>query len=124
MLFAAPKVAQVISELLSDNWVHAKPSDTRWGVKVNALISGVYGSEIPVVVKKDWGAWGTGTLRYGSNAYLIDMENVQWVPLRNTQYLPNRQANDADEQAAEFLTESSFRLQKEETHAKLYSVTT
>lgn len=124
VLFAAPKVSQVISELLADNWVRATSSDTAWGVKVDALISGVYGSTIPVVVKRDWGAWGTGTLRYGSNAFLIDMENVQFVPLRNTQYLPNRQARDADERAAEFLTEASFRLQKEETHAKLYSVTT
>ena len=65
---------------------------------------------------------GAGTGRYGSLAYLIDLENVEYRPLRPTQYLPNVQANDADEFAGEFKTEFSFRLARESTHAKLTDV--
>lgn len=122
VLFAAPIVAQVISEFLQDNWVRAKPSERVWGAKVDAYISAVYGVDVPVIVKREWGGYSTGTGRYGSLAYLIDLENVEYRPLRPTQYLPNVQANDADEFAGEFKTEFSFRLARESTHAKLTDV--
>jgi hypothetical protein len=44
VFFCAPLVAQVISQFLSDNWVHATPSDKVWGVQVSGLISGVSGA--------------------------------------------------------------------------------
>lgn len=124
VLFAAPIVAQVFSEFLQDNWVQTPQNETRWGGKINALISGIYGTEIPVVVKRQWGAYGTGTSgEYGSRAVLVDMENVQFSPLRPSVLKPKRQANDADEQAAEYLAEYSLKVRREETHAWLYGVT-
>lgn len=124
VLFAAPIVAQVISAYLQDNWVRANPDERIWGAKVDAFISGIYGSSVPVIVKRQWGAWGTGTGgQYGSFAFLVDMENVRYAPLRSTRLLTNRQARDADEQAAEYLTEASLVVQREETHAVLKNVT-
>lgn len=124
VLFAAPIVAQVISAYLQDNWVRANPDERIWGAKVDAYISGIYGSSVPVIVKRQWGAWGTGTSsQYGSYAFLVDMENVRYAPLRSTRLLTNRQARDADEQAAEYLTEHSLIVQREETHAILRNVT-
>jgi len=122
VLFAAPIVVQVISEFLADNWVRAKPTERVWGAKVDAYISAIYGTDVPVVTKREWGGYGTGTGKYGSLAYLIDMENVEYRPLRPTAYKPSRQANDADETANEFITEFSFRLARESTHAKLTDV--
>jgi len=123
VLFAAPIVAQVISEFLQDNWVRAKPEETKWGAKVDAYISGIYGGSIPVVVKRQWGAYGALAANfYSTKAFLVDMDNVQYAPLRSTQLLRNRQANDADEIAEEYLTEHSLKVEVEQTHALLDDV--
>lgn len=122
VLFAAPIVTQVIGEFLQDNWVRATPSDTKWGVRLSGYVSGIYGTDIPVVTKRDWGNWSTGTLYYGSGAYLIDMEYVKYRPLRPTQFEENIQAPDADEKTSQFITEHSFQLARQEVHAKLVSV--
>lgn len=124
VLFAAPVVAMVISEFLQDNWVRTQPDERVWGAKVDAYISGVYGTSIPVIVKQQWGAYGTGTSgQYGSRAVLVDLDHVALAPLRDTMLLTKRQANDADEQAAEFLTEQSLIVRQESSHAWLKNVT-
>jgi hypothetical protein len=123
VLFAAPIVAQVISEFLQDNWVRTKQNERLWGAKVDAVISAIYGSDIPVVVKRQWGANGIGTSgQYGSVAFLVDMENVQFAPLRPTALKRDRQARDADEQAFEYVSEVSLKVEREETHALLKNV--
>lgn len=125
VLFCAPIVAQVISEFLQDNWVRAQPNTKLWGAKVNAVISAVYGTDIPVVVKRQWGAYGTPAAgRYSSIAFLVDMENVQFAPLRPTKLARDRQARDADERAVEYISEFSLKVEREETHAMLEGVTT
>lgn len=124
VLFAAPIVAMVISEFLQDNWIHAKPNESVWGAKVDAFISGVYGTSVPVIVKQQWGAYGTGTSgQYGSRACLVDLDNVALSPLRPTAIKTDRQARDADEQAAEFITEQSLVVRTESSHAWLKNVT-
>lgn len=123
VLFASPIVAQVVSEFLGDNWVQAPPSTSVWGAKVDAHISAVYGTSIPVVVKRQWGAYGALTANfYSTKAFLVDMENVQLAPLHNSELLRNRQANDADEVAEEYLAELSLRVEQESTHALLDDV--
>lgn len=124
VLFAAPRVGSVISNYLRDNLVRANPDERLWGVKVDALISNIYGTEIPVIIKRQWGSYGAGSSgNYGSMAFLVDMENVQLNPLRDTKLARSRQANDADEQAVEYITEHSLRVEQEATHSLLKNVT-
>lgn len=130
-LFASPIVAQVLSEFLQDNWVRATPETKVWGVNVNAVITAVGGVRIPVFVKHDWKRYGEGTAKHkGSAAYLVDLENVQLLRAPATDSGPrftalkkNRQAPDADEAAEEYLSEFTFLVKQEKTHALLRGVT-
>ena len=112
VFFCAPLVAQVISGFLQDNWVQSGPEHKAWGVKVDAIISGVSGQSIPVVVKNEWKRYGESAGQYGTYGCLVDMDYVQLAPLRDTILRPNIQANDADEVAAEYLTELSLKVQQ------------
>lgn len=124
VLFAAPIVAQVCSEFLQDNWVRARPEDRLWGAKVDAVISAVYGTDIPVVVKRQWGAYGTGTGgQYGSLAFLVDMQSVRLAPMQSTVLNREIQAPDADEKMEEYLFEGSLKVMHEQHHSKLTNVT-
>jgi hypothetical protein len=123
VLFAAPIVAQVFSEFLADNWVRAKPDERVWGAKVDAYISAVYGTDIPIIVKRQWGAYGTPAANfYSTKAFLVDLEYVQSAPLHSSELLRNRQANDADEIAEEYLFEGSLKVEREQVHALLDDV--
>ena len=121
VLFVAPIVAQVISEFLADNWVRTGINERLWGVKVSAVISGIYGSEIPVFVKRDWGKYSTSY--FGGRAFIADLNNIQYAPLRATRLIQNTQANDADSVAGEWKTEHSLKIESETTHAWLKGVT-
>lgn len=124
VLFAPPITGQVLSEFLQDNWVQTGANERYWGAKVDGVISGAFGSRIPVVIKRDWGGYGTGSAKqYGSQAFLVDMDSVQIAFLRSTRLLRNRQANDADEQSEEYLSELSLKVEQEKHHAILRNVT-
>lgn len=124
VLFAAPIVAQVLSEFLQDNWVRATPGERLFGAKVDAIISGAFGTEIPVVVKRQWGAYGTGTAnQYGSSAFLVDMDSVRLAPMQRTVNLRNRQAPDVDGVDEEYLTEQTLIVMQEQHHSLLQDVT-
>ena len=124
VLFAAPIVCQVLGEFMQDNWVHAPPGTKVWGSEVDYVIGSAFGAKVPVVCKGDWKRFGEGTAnQYGSMAFLLDMGNIQYAPLRDTVLKPNRQANDADERSAEYITEASLKVEREETHALLKNVT-
>ncbi|HSE43806.1 MAG TPA: DUF5309 family protein [Gemmatimonadales bacterium] len=125
VLFASPLVAQVLSSFLEDRIQPAstRPNPNIWGVKVDSVISGVVGQEIPVIVKREWKRYGESAGQYGTYACLVDLDYVQLAPLRDTVLKPNRQANDADEQAAEFITELSLKVERPEVHRWLVDVT-
>jgi hypothetical protein len=122
VFFCAPLVAQVLSSFLEDK-LQSRPGDSVWGVKVDKVISGVAGADIPVIVKREWKRYGESAGQYGTYGVLVDMDNVQLAPLRDTKHLANRQAPDADEQAGEFLSEISFKCERPETHRWLVDVT-
>lgn len=123
VLFAAPIVCQVLGELLQDNWIRSKPDERIWGARVDFVISSAFGERIPVVCKSDWKRFGEGTSgQYGSMAFLVDMGNVQYAPLRDTVFRPNIQAPDADEVSEEYLTEASLKVELEQTHSLLKNV--
>ena len=125
VLFAAPVVCQAFGEFLQDNWIQVTDPDTRvWGARIDYIIGSAFGARIPVVCKADWEQFGTGTeSNYGSNAFLVDMTNVAYAPLRDTVLKPNRQANDADERSAEYISECTLIVQRPETHAIVKNVT-
>ena len=122
VLFCAPLVAQVISSFLEDKF-QSRPGDNVWGVKVDSVISGVAGQDIPVIVKREWKRYGESAGQYGTYGVLVDMDYVQIAPLRDTALLGDRQARDADEKAAEYLTELSVKVERPEVHRWLVDVT-
>lgn len=112
VLFAAPLPARVMSALLQDNWIRADPGTTYFGAKVNAVISGAFGTEVPVVVKRQWGAYGTGTTgQYGSMIFMVDLDSVALAWMQRIARLQNRQDNDVDGVDEEYLAEFSFVVQ-------------
>lgn len=122
VLFCAPLVAQTLSSFLEDK-LQSRPGDSAWGVKVDHVISGVVGQEIPVVVKREWKRYGESAGQYGTYGVLVDMDYVQLAPLRDTSFEPGIQANDADEQMAQFITEVSLKVERPEVHRWLVDVT-
>lgn len=124
VLFAAPIVGQVLSEFLQDNWVRATPGTKLFGAKVNGVISGAFGDDIPVVVKRQWGAYGTGTAgQYGSMAFLVDLDSVRLAPMQSSVRLQDRQDPDIDGVDEEYLAELTLVVQQESHHSLLKNVT-
>jgi hypothetical protein len=122
VMFCSPVIAQYISGFLQNAWKPSSVSDRLWGAKVDGYISGVYGWEIPIVVKRDWNDFATSSTQYGGWAFVVDMDYVKIRPLRNTRLLRGRQANDADSYDEEYLTEFSFELQHERAHGLIKGV--
>jgi uncharacterized protein DUF5309 len=125
LLFVSPLIASIISGYARDNWVRSRPDDTRWGIQVDAAISGAFGFEVPVVVKRDWNEYQSTSSQYGSWAFLVDMGSVKLRPLRgrNTKLLLNRQGNSDDQTVEEYLTETSFEVQQESKHLLIKNAT-
>lgn len=124
VFFVAPKVGQAISHLLSSNWVRAQPDERVYGAKVDAVISGAFGAQIPVIVKQQWGAYGTGTTgQYGSLGFLVDLQSVRLATMQAPVRLSNRQANDLDGIEEEYLCEETLVVAQEPHHALLKNVT-
>lgn len=125
VIFAAPTPAQALSKLMNDDWVQAPPGTEVYGVKVNAFISGAYGANIPVIVKRNWGVEGTSGNSRGGWMLVLDMAYIKKRPLRNrnTMLLKNRQGNGVDSTIHEFLTESSIEVAVEKAHGLLKGIT-
>lgn len=123
VLFASPVTAQAISGFLRDAWQPASVDTKLWGAKVNGFISGAYGYQIPVIVKRDWNDFATSSSQYGGWSFLVDMDNVKLRPLRSSKLLQNRQANDADEETHEYLAELTLEVKQEKTHGLIVGVT-
>lgn len=102
-----------------------KPSrENVHGVKVDGFISGVFGYEIPVVVKKEWANYPSGVNGYNGNMFVIDMTNVERRPLRDrdTKLFSSRQNPGEDRVLAEYLCEMSWEIAQERTHGLLTGI--
>jgi Family of unknown function (DUF5309) len=102
-----------------------KPENTAvHGVKVDGFISGVYGYQLPVVVKKEWANYPSGANGYNGNMFVVDMTNIERRPLRDrdTKLLTNRQGPGEDRVAAEYLCEMSWTIAQERTHGLLTGI--
>ena len=91
---------------------------------MDGFISGVFGYEIPVVVKKEWSNYPSGDDGYNGCLFVVDMSNVERAPLRDrdTKLLTNRQNPGDDRYAAEYLTEQSWEIAQEKTHGLLTGI--
>lgn len=123
VVFASPLWSRIVSTYLRDNWVRSTPDENRFGIKVDAFVSGAYGNEIAVFTKKDWNDFSSTSSQYGSWAFVVDLSAVTLRPLRTTKLLPSRQANDADRITEEYLTEVSVQIQNEAKHAIIKNAT-
>lgn len=125
VLFVAPLVGQAISGYLKTAWTPTEVGTKKFGANVDAFISGAYGYEVPVVVKREWNDFASTNTGYGGWAFLIDMDYVKFRPLqnRNTKLLRDRQANDADESTHEYLTEFSFEFRTDPAHSVIKGIT-
>jgi Family of unknown function (DUF5309) len=102
-----------------------KPSrENVHGVKVDGFLSGVFGYEIPVVVKKEWANLPSGDNGYNGDLFIVDMSNVEKRPLRDrsTALLNNRQNPGDDRVASEYLTEQTWVVAQEKTHGLLTGI--
>lgn len=123
VLFVSPVVSQAISGFLRDAWSPITTETRLWGAKVDGFISGAYGFQVPVIVKRDWNDFSTASGQYGGWAFYVNMDNIQLNTLRNTELLKDRQANDADSYDEEYLTEFTLKVQHERTHGIITGVT-
>ncbi len=122
VFFAAPLLARIISTYSSVGLGSAWGTDAvagasaKFGVHVNGFISGAYGYDLPLITKREWNDMAATTSGYGSYGFGVDLSLVTLRPLRSTQLLTNRQANDADTIDEEYLTEFSLEFQQEAAH--------
>lgn len=125
VFFVSPKIAQVLSYHLENNWIQAPPGTKLWGAKVDFVLSGAFGSPVPVIVKRQWGAYGTGSSgNYGSIAFLVDMKSVRRAVMQDAVLHRDIQENDEDGVAEEYLCEDTLVVQQETHHSILKNVTT
>lgn len=128
VLFASPIVALNMSKWnragMGAQW-QPEASNVH-GVKVDAFISGAYGYQIPVVVKKEWAEFPYANKGYGGYAFLVDMSLVERRPLRDrdTKVLNDRQPRGKDTQASEVLTEMTWQIAVPQAHGLLVGVDT
>jgi hypothetical protein len=125
VLFASPKVANVLSQMLRDVWQPSSVSDRTFGAKVNAFISGTYGWSIPIVVKREWADLDATGTNYGTWAFLVDMDNVRRRYLRglNTHIRRNIEEPSSTAEVHEYRTAFSLEIGQEKTHGILKGVT-
>lgn len=61
---------------------------------------------------------------HADRAYLVDLNHVDYVTLRkrNTKLLDNREENDRDGEAYEFMTDAGLQVTEEFAHSKLFGI--
>ncbi len=117
-LFACPIVLSAL-----EHWGLAKfehgPGNTRMGVNVTEWIS-PHGL-IHIVNHKMLEGPNPGTV--GGWAFLLDMDEIEYRPLRDTRLETNIQDNDEDTYKAQYLTEFSLTFGNSSKHGVLKDVT-
>ena len=122
VLFCSPLIASALSSFPLGAVKPTELNPNNWGVSLGNYTS-AQGDSVMIAVKRDWLDFSTASTQYGGYAFLVDMENVQLRPLRSTVLKPNRQAPDEDSNKQEILTEYSFEINLQLTHAILKGVT-
>lgn len=128
MIFCSPVVAYNFSQFAANAYRTNSTGEQAYNIKVDAFISGAYGTNVPIVVKRDWNDFTVpasgAAAGYGGWAFVVDMARVSLRPLRerSTKLYPNRQSPGQDLQTQEYLTELSFQFEIEKAHAIIKGV--
>ena len=126
VLFASPTVVMNMSGWnragMGTQWKPTK--DNVYGVHVDAFISGAYGYQIPVVVKKEWSEFPVANGGYGGYAFLLDLSLIEQIPLRdrNTKLITEQQPKGKDVYSAEYFREATYQFAHERAHGVLSNV--
>lgn len=101
----------------SQNVVNYNSPASEFGVNVKTYTcsQGV----VDIIMKRHWHDSADLT----GDGFLVDMDHVKMAVGRDTKLLLERQANDADKVEDEYLTEVSFLIENEQTHALMTGVT-
>ena len=97
------------------------------GVKVDGFISGVFGTQVPVIVKKEWADFPSGVNGYNGNLFVLDMSNIERRPLtgrdtRRIVYDIKSLGSGRDAEGGEYFTEATYTFAQEKTHGWLYGI--
>ena len=97
------------------------------GVKVDGVISGVFGTQIPVVVKKEWADFPSGVNGYNGNLFVLDMNYIERRPLRDRdtkkiEYDKKSLGNGRDAEGGEFIDEATYTFAQERTHGLITGI--
>jgi hypothetical protein len=125
VLFCAPRVGTVLSQMLRNQWAPPSVGDQKYGAKVSAYITGTYGYELPVIVKREWADFSAAADLYGTWAFLIDMDYVRIRYLRdvgNTHVRRNIQEPSSTAVVHEYRTCFSLEFAQEKAHGILKDV--
>lgn len=120
--FCAPIVLGALSSYPASKLAINDTNVKTWGVTLEGYRS-ANGFKVAMVEKREWADRSKTSPALGGSAVILSMDNVVMRPLRDTQLKPHRQANDEDSNKQEYLTETSFMLKQERTHAWLRGVT-
>ena len=127
VIFTAPLPAQEMSKFNRGGQGTAWRPDPQnvAGLKVDAFMSGVYGTEIGIVVKKDWNDFPTTLKQYGGWMFVVDMNRVQYKNLTGAspRLLTNRQLPGGDRVSEEWLTECTWEIRNEGSHGIIFGIT-
>jgi hypothetical protein len=126
VIFVSPLAAQQMSKFNRGGQGTAwRPSSENVaGLKVDAFMSGVYGYELPIVVKKDWNDFPTTLKQFGGWVFVVDMDRVAYRPLvgADTALLTPRQLPGGDRRSEEYLTETTWEIRNEASHGIMFGV--
>lgn len=127
VLFCAPRVGTVLSQMLRNQWSPPSVTEKKYGAKVDAIISGTYGYTIPVIVKREWADFAkAASSDYGTWAFLIDMDYARIRYMRdvgNTHIRRNIQEPSSTAVVHEYRTAFSLEFAQEKAHGLLKNVT-
>jgi hypothetical protein len=126
VIYASPLAAQQMSKFNRGGQGSAwRPSSENVaGLKVDAFMSGVYGYELPIVVKKDWNDFPTTLKQFGGWLFVIDQDRVEYKPLvgGDTALLTPRQHPGGDRTSEEWLTEATWEFRNEASHGIMFGI--
>lgn len=116
VLFAGGIVLQAINEIARGQ-IQTKPLETSYGMKISTWVSAFGTINIvhnPMFVQD-----------YAGYAFMLDMENFKYRFMndRDTKLETNIQANDADGQVDQYITECGLQREQAAKHALLLGVT-
>lgn len=120
VMFVGPTARRALSGFLRSAWQPQTVGEKKYGAVVDAFVSGAYGIDVPVMVKRNWNDIG-----HAGSILVFDMDYIQARPLRPTKYVPldRERLDGADQYSFSYITETSLQFGQETNHGRLYNIT-